>query len=48
MVADPILAAADVMAIVRGMVDAAGERGERDAEALARRVRKATHGYLFA
>jgi AcrR family transcriptional regulator len=48
MVADPMLAAADVMAIVRGMVDAAGERGERDAEALARRVRKATHGYLFA
>jgi AcrR family transcriptional regulator len=47
-VTDLALATADVMAIVKGMVDAAGERGERDADALACRVRKAVCGYLCA
>jgi len=38
--------ALDIVAIVRGMVDAAGQRDERDREALARRVRAAVFGYL--
>jgi AcrR family transcriptional regulator len=39
-------AAEDVMAIVKGMVDAAGQRGETDAEALRERVERAVFGYL--
>ncbi|MBV7535295.1 TetR/AcrR family transcriptional regulator [Duganella sp. sic0402] len=42
------LAAADLLAIIRAMVDAAGQRGERDADDLARRVRAAAFGYLEA
>ena len=44
--ARPELAAADVVAMIRGMVDAAGERGERDLADLGRRVRAAVFGYL--
>jgi hypothetical protein len=36
----------DVLAIVRGMVDAAGEREETDAVELERRVERAVFGYL--
>ncbi|WP_397449161.1 TetR/AcrR family transcriptional regulator [Pseudomonas sp. NA-150] len=36
----------DVLAIVRGMIDAAGERGELDAQSLERRVMRAVLGYL--
>jgi AcrR family transcriptional regulator len=43
---DPDTAANDLFAIIRGMVDAAGERGERDLDALARRVNAAVFGYL--
>ncbi|TFW23726.1 TetR/AcrR family transcriptional regulator [Duganella callida] len=39
-------AAADLLAIIRGMTDAAGERGERDADDLARRIRGSVSGYL--
>ena len=39
--------ALDVIAIVRGMVDAAGERGETDAPALEARVPRAAIGYLL-
>jgi AcrR family transcriptional regulator len=42
----PELAAADVMAIIKGMVDAAGERGENDIDGLEARVRAAVFGYL--
>lgn len=42
----PDVAAADLLAIVKGMVDAAGERGERDLDNLERRVRAAVFGYL--
>lgn len=38
--------AADVLAIVKGMVDGAGQRGETDAEALRARVERAVFGYL--
>ncbi|WP_321933322.1 TetR/AcrR family transcriptional regulator [Paraburkholderia sp. J8-2] len=37
----------DVIAIVRGMVDAAGERGETNAHALEARVTRAAIGYLW-
>jgi AcrR family transcriptional regulator len=40
-------AAHDVFAMVHGMVDAAGERGETDADALEARVRRAVIGYLW-
>jgi hypothetical protein len=40
------VAAGDIFAMVRGMVDAAGERGESDAANLRRRVRAAVFGYL--
>ncbi|CAG9274163.1 TetR family transcriptional regulator [Paraburkholderia unamae] len=40
-------AAYDVIAIVRGTVDAAGERGETDADALEARVTRAVIGYLL-
>lgn len=43
---DPDVAVDDLIAIVTGMVDAAAMRGERDAAALARRVRAAAFGYL--
>jgi AcrR family transcriptional regulator len=38
--------ALDVLAIVKGMVDAAGQRGETDSIALQRRVERAVEGYL--
>jgi AcrR family transcriptional regulator len=45
-VPDPRMAALDIVAIVRGMIDAAGQRGEGDPPALAHRVRAAVFGYL--
>lgn len=45
-VARPDVAAGDLAALVRGIVDAAGERGETDPEDLERRVRAAVFGYL--
>lgn len=39
-------AAQDVLAIIKGMVDAAGEHGELDQVDLAARVRRAVFGYL--
>jgi len=39
-------ATVDVLAITRGMLDAAGERGEDGQEALMVRVRRAVVGYL--
>lgn len=39
-------AAGDIFALMRGMIDAAGERGERDGDALERRVLRAVLGYL--
>lgn len=44
--ARPEVAAGDLIAIVRGMVDAAGERGETDIDDLERRVHAAVFGYL--
>jgi AcrR family transcriptional regulator len=38
--------AGDVLALARGIIDAAGERGETDAPALERRVQRAVFGYL--
>lgn len=46
-IADRQTTALDVIAIVRGMVDAAGERGETDAPALEARVTRAAIGYLL-
>ncbi|MYM24599.1 TetR family transcriptional regulator [Duganella sp. FT135W] len=43
---DTMRAAADLLAIIRGMTDAAGERGERDPADLARRISAAVFGYL--
>ncbi len=43
---DPRMVALDIVAIVRGMVDAAGQRGEGDPSALAHRVRAAVFGYI--
>lgn len=43
---DAAVAAQDVLAIIRGMVDAAGEGREEDREALGTRVRRAVFGYL--
>jgi AcrR family transcriptional regulator len=43
---DYAVAARDIVAVVQGMVDAAGEAGERDAAALARRVTAAVNGGL--
>ncbi len=40
------LVAEDLMAIVKGMVDAAGQRGETDAASLLARVEHAAFGYL--
>lgn len=44
--ARPNVAAGDLAAMMRGMVDAAGERGEGDIQDLERRVRAAVFGYL--
>ena len=44
--ADVAAASRDVMAIIKGMVDAAGLYGETDQEALAIRVKRAVFGYL--
>ncbi len=44
--ADAGLAAADVAALIRGLVDAAGERRETDLAPLQRRVEAAVFGYL--
>jgi hypothetical protein len=38
--------AGDIVAIIRGMVDGAGARGETDAPGLRERVRRAVLGYL--
>jgi AcrR family transcriptional regulator len=43
---DVQIAAFDVFGIVKGMVDAAGERGESNAPQLERRVQRAVLGYL--
>lgn len=43
---DPDVAAQDVLAIIKGMVDAAGERGEQDRDDLGSRVGRAVYGYL--
>lgn len=43
---DPEVAAQDLLAIIKGMVDAAGERGEQDRGALGLRVGRAVWGYL--
>ncbi len=40
------LAAADLLAVIRSLVDAAGERGEGDSSALVRRIEGAVWGYL--
>lgn len=40
-------AAADIAAIIRGMIDSAGERREHGPEELLTRVRRAAFGYLF-
>jgi AcrR family transcriptional regulator len=39
-------ATADVAAMMRGMIDAAGERGEHGQEGLVARVRRAVRGYM--
>lgn len=41
------IAAGDMVAIIKGMIDAAGQRGERDQDALASRVQRAAFGYLL-
>jgi len=40
-------AAHDVLAIAKGMIDWAGERGELNARALKKRVMRAVFGYLM-
>jgi AcrR family transcriptional regulator len=40
------VAARDVVAIIKGMIDAAGEHGEEDRNGLALRVKRAVIGYL--
>lgn len=44
--ASPSLAAADVMCIIKGLVDGAGQRGESDEALLRARVEAAAFGYL--
>ncbi len=44
--ADLDVASRDVVAIIKGMVDAAGEHGDRDRNQLALRVKRAVLGYL--
>lgn len=46
--ADITATAQDIVAIVKGMIDAAGERGEQDSQALQSRVARAVFGYLQA
>jgi AcrR family transcriptional regulator len=43
---DVDVAARDVVAIIKGMVDAAGEHGDKDRNRLALRVKRAVLGYL--
>lgn len=43
---DANVAAQDVLAIIKGMIDAAGERSETDQPSLALRVCRAVYGYL--
>jgi AcrR family transcriptional regulator len=45
-IAEPVTAARDLVALCKGMVDAAGRAGETDREALAARVARAAAGYL--
>lgn len=45
-VADPDIVAQDVVALTRGIAVEAGRRGETDAEALLRRLKRACLGYL--
>ena len=45
-IADAALAARDVVALTRGMVDAAGLFGEADIPTLESRIRRAIYGYL--
>jgi AcrR family transcriptional regulator len=40
------IVASDLLALARGLIDAAGERGETDAASLERRVEHAVFGYL--
>jgi AcrR family transcriptional regulator len=47
-VTDNGVAARDVVALAKGMIDAAGIAGETDTTVLARRVRRAVLGYLGA
>ncbi|WP_240655753.1 TetR/AcrR family transcriptional regulator [Paraburkholderia phosphatilytica] len=42
----PEVAAADLLAIIQGLTDSAGERGEQNLENLEHRVRAAVFGYL--
>lgn len=42
------IAARDVVAIIKGMIDTAGEHGEEDRDGLTQRVRRAVLGYLRA
>jgi AcrR family transcriptional regulator len=42
------VASADIIALVKGLIDAAGQRGEIDPEYLEGRVRRAVFGYLTA
>lgn len=44
--ADVATATVDVMAIMRGILDAAGDRGEKEPAALVARVRRAVLGYM--
>ncbi len=43
---DPDTATRDLVAVIKGMVDAAGQHGETDPAALMPRVERATFGYL--
>lgn len=45
---DPTQAAVDIMAMIRGLVDTASARDERDTESLTTRVHRAVFGYLEA
>lgn len=42
------IASADLIALAKGLIDAAGQRGEVDPEYLENRVRRAVFGYLIA
>ncbi len=45
---DIAAATRDLIAIIKGMIDAAGQHGETDQQALAIRVDRAAFGYLYA